>query len=167
MERDTAQNQIAALLRDDPELAELLPGGVWTRRIKPNRAPAGAPPTPGSTPEAFDEKGRIRPCASVLPGGPRSRNPLGPGGAYYGFPEAYFRCLPHEGAKRALHAAMDRATALIEGAVVAGTAGEGLLLRVGARVEPDDDDDLPPAVVGMVQVQIDSVWPVARRAGTD
>lgn len=155
---DTIQNGIADRLREDAELMALLRGGIWTRRIKKNTNPPGVDPTPGSTPEAFDERGRIRPCASVLPGGPRSRNPLGPGGAYFGFPEVYFRSLPHEGAKLALHQAMRRTTALLGGAVLRGPGGEGLMLSISARLDPDDDPELPPAVVGMLQVQVDSVW---------
>lgn len=157
MERDTAQNGIATLIRSRPDIMSLLPGGVWTRRIKPNTNQDGLAPTPGSTPEAFDHAGRILRCVSVL-NGTASVDPLGPVGAYYGFPEVYFRCLPHETEKRLLNQAMDRVTRLIEGAVIPGLSGEGLILRAAARIDPDDDPELPPAVVGMIRVQVDSVW---------
>lgn len=157
---DTIQNGIAERLRGDAELMDLLPGGVWTRAISPNTNPPGMEPVPGSTPEAFDSAGRIRRCASIL-NGEATRNPLGPRGAYMGFPEVYLRCLPHESEKRKLHEAAERIIFLLEGAVVTGLSGEGILLTVAARMLPTDDPVIHPAVVDMIRVQTDSVWRVS------
>lgn len=154
---DTIQNGIAAILRADAELMALLPGMVWTRRIKRNDNGADLPPTPGSTPEAFDAAGRIRPCASIL-NEMASSDPIGPAGAYHAFPEVWLRCLPHESEKLKLDAAARRIIALLDGARVAGPAGEGVILGVAGRMMPDDDPLITPAVVDMIRVQATSVW---------
>lgn len=155
---DTLQNGIAAILRADTELMALLPGRVWTRRISRNTNPDGTPPTPGSTPEAFDAAGRILRCASVL-NSAADANLIGPPGTYYTFPEIWLRCLPHESEKRLLHAAAERIIALLDaGPVVEGLRGEGLVLGVVGRMMPDDDPELAPAVVDMVRVRADSMW---------
>lgn len=159
MERATAQNGIAALLRSDATLMALLPGEVWTRKIRRNDNPPEIGPTPGSTPEAFDSAGRIRRCVSIL-NGDEASNPLGPDGAYYGFPEVWLRCLPHESEKAKLHEAEERIIMRLKGAVLAGMAGEGLCLRVAGRMGLDDDPVITPAVVSMIRVQVDSMWGV-------
>jgi hypothetical protein len=152
----TIQNGIAELLRGDPELVALLPGGIWTRRIRPNDGPPEAP-SPGSTPEAFDHAGRIRRCAAVL-NGLAPENPLGPVGAFYSFPEVWLRCLPHETDKQRLEAAAQRIIRLTEGARVSLPGGGAAILTIAARMMPYDDPDLPPAVVDMIRVQADGVW---------
>lgn len=157
---DTVQNGIAQRLRDDAALAELLPGGVWTRRIARNTNGPDMEPVPGSTPTAFDEAGRIRRCAAVLYAG-TSRSPIGPETAYTGYLEIWLRCLPHESEKARLHEAARRMIALLDGAVLPGPDGEGIVLTVAGRMMPDDDPDLTPAVVDMIRVQTDSVWRVA------
>lgn len=152
----TLQNGIAALLRADPAVRALLPGGVWTRRIRRNEG-TDAEPTPGSTPGAFDAAGRIRRCAAVL-NGIAADDPLGPAGAYYAFPEIWLRCLPHESEKQRLEEAAVRIVALMEGARVAAPGGGATVLRVAARMLPDDDPELPPAVVDMIRVQAGGIW---------
>lgn len=154
---DTIQNGIANRLRGDAELMELLPGGVWTRPIRMNENGPGLPPTPGSTPDAFDHAGRIRRCASVL-NGEAPANPLGPVGAYMAQPEIYLRCLPHESDKHALNLAAERIIALLQGYVLTGLGGEGVVLSVAGRMMPDDDPVLTPAVVDMIRVAADGVW---------
>lgn len=154
---DTIQNGIAELLRADDDLMALLPGRVWTRRIKRNDNGPALPPTPGSTPEAFDSAGRILRCASVL-NEMASADPLGPGGAYNAFPEIWLRCLPHETEKVRLDQAARRIIALIDGAIVTGPSGEGVILAVAGRMMPDDDPFITPAVVDMIRVQATSVW---------
>lgn len=154
---DTLQDGIATILRADAELMALLPGRVWTRRIRRNDNGPELPPTPGSTPEAFDEAGRIRRCASVL-NEQASTDPLGPTGAYSAFPEIWLRCLPHEREKALMEQAARRVIRLLEGAHVAGPAGEGILLGVVGRMMPDDDPILTPAVVDMIRVQATGVW---------
>jgi hypothetical protein len=153
----TFQNEIAERLRSDPALMALLPGLVWTRRIRPNDGPPESP-TPGSTPEAFDHAGRIRRCAAVLPGTGAVQNPLGPRGAYYAFPEIWLRCLPHESEKQKLEEIAGRIIARIEGVSVAAPGGAAAILTVAARMMPDDDPELAPAVVDMIRVQADGVW---------
>lgn len=156
VEIPTLQNGIAKLLRDDTELMALLPGGVWTRKIKKNDGPAEAPAA-GSTPEAFDGAGRIKRCAAVL-NGLAPEDPLGPAGAFYAFPEIWIRCLPHESDKQRLEAAAVRIITLMQGAIVPMPGGAAAVLRVSARMMPDDDPDLPPAVVDMIRVQANSLW---------
>jgi hypothetical protein len=154
----TFQNEIAGLLRSDPALTALLPGGVWIRRIKPNDGTAEAP-TPGSTPAAFDHAGRIKRCAAVLNGTGAVVNPLGPEAAFYAFPEIWLRCLPHESEKQKLEEAAQRIIAIIRTAGRVSTpGGTATILTVAARMMPDDDPDLPPAVVDMIRVQADGVW---------
>ena len=152
----TIQNGIAELLRGDPELVTLLPGGIWTRRIRPNDGTPEAPAA-GSTPEAFDHAGRIRRCAAVL-NGLAPENPLGPAGAFYAFPEIWLRCRPYESDRQRLEEAAQRIIRLIEGARVALPGGGAAILTVAARMMSDDDPDLPPAVVDMLRVQADGVW---------
>ena len=152
----TIQNGIAELLRSDAELMALLPGGVWTRKIRKNDGPADTP-APGSTPDAFDHAGRIKRCASVL-NGLAPEDPLGPVGAFYAFPEIWLRCLPHESEKQRMDEAALRIIALIQGAIVPVPGGAAAVLRTAARMMPDDDPDLPPAVVDMIRVQANSVW---------
>lgn len=152
----TIQNGIADLLRADPELMEMLPGGVWTRRIRKND---GTPeePSKGSTPGAFDEAGRIKRCISVL-NGVASENPIGPAGAYWAFPEIWMRCLPHQSEKDKLEWIANRVIELIQGARVPVPGSGVAVLRCAGRMMPDDDPDLPPAVVDMIRVQADGVW---------
>lgn len=154
---DTMQNGIAEALRSTPAIMALLPGGVWTRKITRNENPPEIDPTPGSTPEAFDEAGRIRLCASVL-NGPADRDVLGPPRAYYGFPTVFLRCLPHESEQRKLHEVARLIIDRLDGLVIEGLGGEGIVLSVAGRMMPDDDPTLPPAVVDMIRVQADSVW---------
>ena len=153
----TIQNGIAELLRADAALSDLLPGRIWTRRIRPNDGP-DATPAPGSTPEAFDSAGRIRRCAAVL-NGQAPANPLGPSGAFYAFPEIWLRCLPHESEKQLLEQAALRIIALLAtGPGVLMPGGGAAILSLAARMMPDDDPELPPAVVDMIRVQADGVW---------
>jgi hypothetical protein len=154
----TFQNQIADRLRSDAALMALLPGGVWTRRIRKNDGPPESP-TPGSTPEAFDHAGRIKRCVAVLPGTGAVENPLGPHGAFYAFPEIWLRCLPHESEKQKLEEAALRIIEIIRASGrVSAPGGTAATLTVVARMMPDDDPDLPPAVVDMIRVQADGVW---------
>lgn len=154
---DTIQNGIAAILRADATLMALLPGLVWTRRIRRNDNPPELPPTPGATPEAFDSAGRVLRCASVL-NEMASVDPTGPGGAYHAFPEVWLRCLPHETEKQKLEEAARRIITLLDGATIPGPAGEGVILGVAGRMMPDDDPLITPAVVDMIRVQATSVW---------
>lgn len=143
----------------DATLVDLLPGKVWTRPIRQNKAAAGQPPTPGSTPEAFDGAGRIRRCASIS-SVPETQNPTGLPTAYWGFPDIYLRCLPHESEKAKVEQAIRRIQALLHDRVLAGPEGEGLILSLAGRIGPDDDPIIPNAVLYMVRVQVDSVWKV-------
>ena len=156
----TVQNGIANLLRSSPAIMGLLPGGVWTRRIRKNDGPADAP-TPGSTPGAFDAAGRILRCAAVL-NGIATDNPTGPAGAYVAYPEIWLRCLPHESEQERLEeAALHILDLLRDGSRIRVTGGGVAFLRNAARMMPDDDPDLPPAVVDMIRVQADGIWRIS------
>ncbi len=154
----TIQNGIAAILRADVDVAGLLPGGIWTRPIRRND---GTPeePTPGSTPEAFDARGRIRRCAAIL-NGETTANPIGPAGAFYAFPAIWLRCLPHETEKVHLERAALRIITLLHGGRISMPDGRSGIVTVQGRMGPDDDPDLQPAVVDMIRIQVDSVWSV-------
>lgn len=152
----TIQSAIADALRSDSVLMDLLPGGVWTRRIRKNDSTPEAP-TPGSTPDAFDSKGRILRCASII-NGEATSDPFGPPGAFYAFPEIWMRCLPLDSEKRKLEEAALRIIELLQGRMVPLHAGRGGILTISARMMPDDDPDLQPAVVDMIRARLDSVW---------
>lgn len=151
------QMALANMIRGDADLMELLPGGVWTRRIRRNEAPPGNPPTPGSTPEAFDHEGRFLRSVSIL-NGEASADLYGPPDAFYAFPEIWLRCMPHESEKRRIEQAASMITAMLSGETIPLGTGRSAVGTVVARMGPDDDPDLRPAVVSMIRVQIDSVW---------
>lgn len=150
------QIALANMIRGNPDIMDLLPGGVWTRRIKPNEGEPDSP-TPGSTPDAFDDRGRLLLCVSIL-NGEASADLLGPPKAYYAFPEIWIRCLPHDSEKRKLESAATLIIDLLDDAII--SIGDGLSgsVKVVGRMMPDDDPDLRPAVVDMIRVQVDSVW---------
>lgn len=154
----TIQSAIASILSNNEELMELLPGKVWTRRIRKNDSTPESP-TPGSTPDAFDSEGRIRLCASVI-NGEATSDPFGPPGSFYAFPEIWLRCPPHDSQKRKLEEAALLIIDLLDGATLPLNGGVGGVLSISARMMPDDDPDLQPTVVDMIRVRLDSVWSV-------
>lgn len=152
------QQSIAHLVRMTPDVMNLLPGGVWTRRIRRNEGDDDTP-TPGATPEAFDHRDRIQRCLAIL-NGEASADVFGPPGAYYAFPELWLRCLPHDSEKRKLEEVAMLLIELLDGKVIPIGDGQSGVLKIVGRMLPDDDPDLPPAVVDMIRVQVDSVWSV-------
>lgn len=157
MQPDTLQNGVAAILRGDTEFMDLIPGGVWTRRVRRNENPPDIAPTPGSTPDAFDHAGRILRCVSILNGG-GSLDITGPDGANLSMVRLFLRCLPHETEKAKMNLAALRAIHLLKGAVVPLIGGGAARLAVVSRMMPDDDPDIGPAMVDMIEVQAASVW---------
>jgi hypothetical protein len=153
---DDVLHGIKELTEANPALMALLPGGVWTRPIKPN-AP-GETSTPGATPEAFDAKGRLLRCMQIGASPGSLRDFSGPPMAYWDAPEITLRCLPHESEKRKLMEAGRRLLTLAEEAIIAGPAGEAFLLTAAGLIGPFDDPILQPAVVYLVRIRVDSVW---------
>lgn len=94
MSRQQAED-LKTLFDNDPILVGLLPGKVWTRRVARNMA-AGAVPTEGSTPGAFDTTGHILTCMTVLSENQVDQLLGGPPDAWAGTINLWFWCLPHK-----------------------------------------------------------------------
>lgn len=148
-------NALADWLRSQSDVVELLPGGIWTRRIKRNDNGPGQQPTPGSTPGAFDHAGRILRCVSILPGA-LDRDEGGPPFAFAGYPEIYVRCLPVEIEEQRLDEAVRLIMSRLHRAVITDGHDVYALSAMGL-MGLDDDPVLAPSMVELIRVQTDTV----------
>jgi hypothetical protein len=141
---------------DASDFATLLPGGLWTRDIRPYKP--GEEDAPGNTASAFDNRGRILSCLSITTAPTNQANDFGPKAAYWEQPELYFRCLPHASRKAETESAIAMLHVACRDAVLVGAKGEGLNLRIVGQIGPYDDAVITNAVLYMVRIQVDSIW---------
>lgn len=130
-------------------LYTILTGGAWKRPLVRTG--------PGSTPEAFDSSGRVKPAA-VVPDRGEVGDGFGPRLAFLGAPEVWCYAPATDAGKTAIDAAFAIIRPLLDGATVDGIAGTGTGLRIVGRLGIGDDPVIAGAVVDVLRFQADGLW---------
>lgn len=126
---------LVALLRADPTLADLLPGGVWNRPIRSGGHAA-------ATPMAFTGTGSasvIRPCASVQPGPVETNLGGSPAGSFRSLTIWLYETI---GSRVTIDAAKARLVALLDGQAVPTTTEGNVVLAFADDLGYGMDDTL-------------------------